>query len=251
MKLCVLGSGSKGNAVYVEAGRTRVLFDAGFSSREIKRRLESVGVDPGDLCAIFISHEHHDHVGGLRVFGRRFPVFATQGTLDAASRTYPLNGSHAISTGSWFEVGDLKVLPVPLSHDAADPVGFVVEDGERRVGIITDQGTPTRVVRHHLRDLDLAIIESNHDPDMLKNGPYRWDLKQRIRSRLGHLSNQESAELVSGIMHPGLKLVLLAHLSEVNNQPALALSAAHRSIDGSGIAVNFCPQDRPTKMYTV
>jgi len=251
MRLCVLGSGSRGHAVYVEAGRTRVLFDAGFSGKQIRERLGSIGADLDDLSAIVISHEHTDHIAGLRVLGRKLPVYATRGTLSAIEDRFELNGMEIIKPGDWCEIKDIKFLPVSLSHDANEPVGFVIEDGSSRAAVITDLGAVTNVVRHHLKDVALAVVESNHDAKMLRDGPYSWELKQRIKSRRGHLSNTQAANLVSAIAHPGLKQVMVAHLSEKNNLPELAKGEAEAALDGNNSKVQVCLQDAPTKVIRV
>ena len=245
LKLCVLGSGSKGQSVYVEAGATKMLFDAGFSALALKNRLASIDVDISDIRAVVVSHEHTDHVGGLRVMGRKYPVHATAGTIAQVSRRFELRGAETILAGEWVEAGDIRYVPIPLSHDAADPVGFVIEDGVSRVAIVTDLGTVTRNVLHHLGDLDLLVLESNHDKTMLIEGPYRWDLKQRIQGRHGHLSNEQSAKLLAAIASPRLKTVLLAHLSETNNRPDLAAREACRAMDGLNCGVKVCCQDMP------
>jgi phosphoribosyl 1,2-cyclic phosphodiesterase len=244
MRLCVLGSGSKGHAVFVEAGETRVLFDAGFTGLELKRRLAAVGADAAGLSAIVISHEHFDHIAGLRALGRRLPVWATAGTFSWIRDRFAFNGTEVIRPGEWYAIGPLRFLPVSLSHDAEEPVGFVIEDGDHRAAVVTDLGVVTKSVQHCLHDLDLAVIESNHDPRMLIEGPYPWDLKQRIKGRLGHLSNPQAAALIAAIAHPGLKHVLAAHLSEINNTPALALASARDAVPGA-CRVHTCSQSRP------
>jgi len=251
MKLCVLGSGSRGNSIYVEAGKTRVLFDAGFSTRQIKRRLASVGVDPVSLSAVVISHEHSDHIAGLLVLGKKLPVYATGGTLEYVSRRYELCATERIEPGEWRRIGDLEFLPVPLSHDAAEPVGFIVSDGMKKAGILTDQGVVTSVIRHHFTDLACAVVEANHDPRMLLEGPYTWELKQRIKSRQGHLANAEAAQVVAAMARTGLRRAMLAHLSETNNLPRLALAASQRAVDGLDVSITACSQHRPAGMIRV
>jgi phosphoribosyl 1,2-cyclic phosphodiesterase len=249
MKVCILGSGSKGNAVYVEAGATRLLFDAGFSARELQRRLLAAGLDPGGIQAVVISHEHSDHVTGLRVLGKRLPVYATPGTLDALRDRFELRATETIGVGDWVDIGDLRFLPLPVSHDAADPVCFLIEDGSSRAALVTDLGVVTRALLHRLTDLSLAVIEANHDPDMLLNGPYSWDLKQRIKSRHGHLSNPESAALAAAIAHNGLRHLYLAHLSEINNTPELARREVADRCGGARLHV--CAQHAPAPMIRV
>lgn len=251
MRLCVLGSGSKGHAVFVEAGETRLLFDAGFSAREMKRRLDAVGVDMDTITAVIISHEHTDHVAGLRVMGRKFPVYATAGTMGQISNRYQLNGKEKVRSGEWYDVGDLRFLPVPISHDAREPVGYVVEDGSARAAIVTDLGIVTRVVRDRLSDLTLALVESNHDPEMLLEGPYPWEIKDRVKGRHGHLSNPDTGGLLNSIAHTGLKHVLLGHLSETNNRPELARKEAQAALDGHAAKIHVCAQNKPGEMITI
>jgi len=248
MKLCVLGSGSKGQAVYVQAGHTRILFDAGFSARQLKRRLQDRGIAISDLHAVVLSHEHTDHVAGLRVLGPRLPVYATAGTFRVLKDRYDFWATETIVAGQTCELGDLSFTPMSVSHDAQEPVAFVLEDGMTRVAIVTDLGVVTRSVRHGLDDLDLAVVEANHDLDMLLNGPYPWDLKQRIKGNHGHLSNAQAAQLIAAIVHPGLKKVMLAHLSQQNNLPGLARDEVQMAIDGSGCHLTVCSQDAPTAM---
>ncbi len=248
MKLCVLGSGSKGNSVYVEAGGVKVLFDAGFSALQLKKRLAQVGASINELDAIFTSHEHSDHVAGLRVLGKKLPLFATAGTLAEVRLRFELNGTEIIEPGEWGRLGGLDFLPVPVSHDAAEPVGFILSDGKIKVAVMTDLGVVTRVIEHHMKDLTAAVIECNHDPIMLRDGPYPWELKQRIKGRMGHLANPESAELAASICRGGLKRLYLAHLSEENNRPELAMEAVAKAVDGAGVALSVCAQDRPCPM---
>lgn len=248
MKVCVLGSGSSGNCIYVEAGATRALFDAGLSAREIKRRLLDRGLDPAGISAIVISHEHHDHIAGLRVLGKSLPVFASAGTAAALSTKFDFLAVETIEPGEWRRLGDLCFLPLSTSHDAAEPMGFVIEDGSSRMAVITDLGVVTRSITIRLADLDLAVIEANHDPDLLVNGPYPWEIKQRVKSRRGHLANPEAAELIKSILHPRLKQVLLAHLSETNNRPELAVAEVRKKVDGAGVKIQVCHQRQPAEL---
>lgn len=247
MKICVLGSGSKGNAVYVESGETRLLFDAGFSWKELKRRLLYRGLDPDRIGAVVVSHEHTDHVGGLRVLGKKLPVYATAGTIAAVRRAFQVDAPEPISAGEWAEVGRVRFLPLPVTHDAADPVCFLIEDGDARLALVTDLGVTTRALVSRLSDLSAAVVEANHDLEMLMNGPYPWELKQRIRGRHGHLSNDDSAALVEAIAHPGLKRLFLAHLSETNNRPELARRAVDGRCESSRLQV--CCQEMPGELF--
>jgi phosphoribosyl 1,2-cyclic phosphodiesterase len=226
-KVCVLASGSKGNAIYVAHQDTAVLIDAGMSGVEIQRRLRSRQIDPDGLDAIVVSHEHADHIRGVGVMSRRFklPVYINVPTFRAINgRLGVLSDVRHFDGGTAFKVGSLTIRPFTLSHDAADPVGFTICSNGSKIGIATDLGVATRLVGHHLTECSLLVLEANHDVKMLENGPYPWELKQRIRSRLGHLSNEASRDLLRQVCGPQLQHVILAHLSETNNRPDQALS---------------------------
>jgi phosphoribosyl 1,2-cyclic phosphodiesterase len=227
-----LASGSKGNAVYIESGQSRILIDAGLSATELRRRLAGIGVSADDLHAILVTHEHGDHCRGVGVLARRHrvPVYlhpATHGAL-------PLLGT--IPELREFEVGrtiglrDLQIYPFQVTHDAAAPVGFTIDTPEGKIGLATDLGLATRLVTEQLKDCRVLILESNHDEQLLLSGPYPWHLKQRIRGHHGHLSNTASAQLLSALLWEGMESVFLAHLSEVNNQPQLAENSAREVI---------------------
>jgi phosphoribosyl 1,2-cyclic phosphodiesterase len=226
-EVCVLASGSKGNAIYVSDGETSVLIDAGLSAIETERRLHSRKLDPRDLDAIVVSHEHSDHIQGVGVLSRRYqlPVYINEPTLTAAkARLGAVNETVRFHPGMDFSIGDLCLHPFSVSHDASDSVGFTVQDDTTKMGIVTDLGIATQLVRHHLKGCRLVILEANHDQKMLEEGPYPWHVKQRIQSRLGHLSNEASRDLLGEISHSGLRHVILAHISETNNESEKALS---------------------------
>ncbi len=231
MRICLLASGSKGNAIYIESRECRVLIDAGFSARELSRRLEGIGVAADSLHALFVTHEHSDHSRGLGPMARRYAldVFIKPETIKALPRLGKVEKLHEIDTGVAFACRDLQVEAFPLTHDAASPVGFTIETGEGRVGFATDLGIATRLVQQRLKQCRVLILESNHDEDMLRDGPYPWHLKQRIRSNHGHLSNRASAALLDELRWAGLEAVFLSHLSETNNTRELA-ETAHREI---------------------
>ncbi len=237
MRICLLASGSKGNSIFVEAGSARVLIDAGLSAREILRRLAEIGFDGHELDAIIISHEHSDHIRGAGSLARRLkiPVLSSVPTHRAGSSSIGKTEVIEFESGCRFMFKDLEIDPFPTTHDADDPVGFILECREGRIGIATDLGIATRLVCEKLKRCSALVLESNHDEEMLANGPYPWPLKQRIRSRHGHLSNTESAELLDEILHPGLEAVFLAHLSEVNNDPGIALNTAKKTLAAGNV----------------
>jgi len=225
MELCVLGSGSKGNCIYVAGRGAAVLVDQGFSHTELLKRLESRELDISRVRAIVVSHEHHDHMNGVGITARKLgvPVYATRGTL--AGRNGVFNGDEPrifIEGGVTFRVGDLEFLPFTVSHDANEPVQFCITSGRRKVSVATDLGFVSTLVEQCLRGSDFVIIEANHDVEMLKRGSYPWELKQRILGRTGHLSNRNAAELLFNLCcrdNPG---AVLAHLSEENNRADIA-----------------------------
>lgn len=257
MRIGVLGSGSGGNAVVVESGPHRLLIDAGFSCKELVKRMARLNFDPATLGGLVITHEHQDHYRGAQRFSRRFklPVFATAGTLDGAGlRGAAVPKAVEIRSGEPCEVAGFVVEPFLIPHDAAEPVGLVVQDPQgRRIGLVADIGCRTSLAWGRLSDLDVLILEANHDLDMLRNGPYPWSLKQRVAGRHGHLSNREAAEGLPELVCDRLRWVALYHLSRTNNLPALAAAAAGEALDreGCSASVVLTEQDRPTQWLEV
>ncbi len=227
MKVTVLGSGSRGNSILVESGEVRLLVDAGFSGRDMERRLAAVEVDPASLTALLITHDHSDHTRGMGVFARRWriPLYLTEPTRAACAKL--LDGTEEVRRyGSTepVEIGGLEVSPFLTVHDAVDPIAVTVTErstGER-LGIATDLGRATTSVRAALRECHLLVLESNHDEILLLESHYPWSVKSRIASGHGHLSNRAAAELAADLHHRGLGAVVLAHLSEAANDPELA-----------------------------
>jgi phosphoribosyl 1,2-cyclic phosphodiesterase len=253
LSVCVLASGSRGNAIYVSDGTTSVLVDAGLSAREIDRRLHIRGVEAARLTAILLTHEHTDHIRGVERLVRRhrLPVYLTAGTHQAAESLRELPDIRPVACGRDFRIGTLSVRPFSISHDARDPAGFTLAANGSRIGIATDLGQATALVREHLRGCRLLVLEANHDPDMLAEGPYPWFLKQRIRGRTGHLSNAESGRLLAEVAHAGLEHVILAHLSETNNTPAKAEAEAARVLSGTRTRVTIAAQGDCSPMLTI
>lgn len=270
MRLAVLGSGSSGNSVLVASGAHRLLIDAGFSCREMERRIEKVGEKPADLTAILVTHEHGDHIRGAARLSRRHgvPIYATSGTLEAAKWVPEtlfddpgrLPKTRTIRSGEPFEVAGRRGGPAfqveafRVPHDAADPVGFVVEDGEgSRLGLASDLGCRSQLAWARMCDLDGLVLETNHDLQMLRTGPYPWHLKQRVASRHGHLSNREAAEGLGDLVSERLRALVLYHLSRTNNLPALAAEAVGEALErmGAGTEVVVSRQDEPTPWVEV
>jgi len=217
IEVCVLGSGSSGNATLIRSGDDVMLVDAGFSCREITRRMASVGVQPESVRGICVSHEHADHISGLFQMQKQYgiPLFANSGTAEAVHLRQKTNSCrwHVFHNGSPFGVGPMNVLPFSVPHDAYDPVGFVVAVNSLRVGIVTDAGTPTALMRQRLSTCQIVIIESNHDEEMVKEAERPWTLKQRILGRQGHLSNVQSADMLAEFAGPQLQHVFLVHVT--------------------------------------
>lgn len=240
VSITVLASGSRGNSTVIATARTRVLVDCGLSCRETCRRLAAQGIAPESLSAVLITHEHSDHVNGLHVMAKKFnlPVFMTEATHGAWQRQHKDSAGNRVraerlelfSSGKVFSVGDLEVLPFTIPHDAADPVGFRFTGEGVRVALATDLGYMPQNVKDQLRGCDGLILESNHDLEMLRVGPYPWAVKQRVMSRVGHLSNESLAEFLTTDYDGGATFIILAHLSEQNNLPDLARVAAERAL---------------------
>ena len=252
MNVTILGSGSRGNAILVESGGTRLLVDAGFSGRDLERRLAEVEVDPASLTALLVTHDHGDHTRGMGVAARRWnvPLYLTELTRNACRQL--LDGSEDVrmyESAAPVEIGGLVVTPFLTVHDAIDPVAVTVTEagtGEK-LGIATDLGRATAGVRHALRCCDVLVLESNHDEILLRESPYPWSVKARIGGSHGHLSNRAAGELVTELFHDGLCAVVLAHLSENANEPSLA-----REVVGQALArrrfsgmLDVARQDRP------
>jgi phosphoribosyl 1,2-cyclic phosphodiesterase len=275
VRMTVLASGSRGNSTVLSSSKTSILVDAGLSCREIIKRMTIAGEDPLALKGIVITHEHSDHVAGINVLARklRIPVYMTGATHDAwkkwtrsmgpKRKCETENGSKArieqlelFKSGSSFSIGDIEVMPFTIPHDAVDPVGFTFKIDGVKIGICTDIGHMTENVRYYLRGCDGLMIESNHDLEMLRGGPYPWSVKQRVMSAVGHLSNHALAEFFADGYDGGAAFVMLAHLSENNNHPELARTCAERALEPrrSLLATNtlrLALQNIPTETITL
>ncbi len=240
VSVSVLASGSRGNTAIVESSKTRILVDAGISCRETFKRLKSLGQDPQALSAVLISHEHSDHVYGLATLAKklRVPVFMTGATHQVWARSLRDDSGEmpevakleVFSAGRSFQIADITVTPFTIPHDAADPVGFTFRAEGTKIAIATDLGYMPASVCDHLRGCDVLVVESNHDLEMLRVGPYPWSVKQRVMSRVGHLSNESLAEFFAQDYDGGASYIVLAHLSEQNNHPEIARQAAETAL---------------------
>ena len=227
MRFTSLGSGSSGNALVVECGRTRVMMDCGFSIAETTTRLEAAGLVPRDLAAIVVTHEHDDHLGGVAAFAKRhaIPVYLTRGTAQWLPEGFPAVLVRLIDSHTPFAIDAVAVDPFPVPHDAREPVQFTFSDGSVRLGVVTDLGCITQHVVDKLSGCEALVIECNHDLDMLMGGPYPLGLKQRVSGRFGHLSNAQAAGLVECIDRSRMRHLIAAHLSQQNNTPDRARRA--------------------------
>ncbi len=238
MRVCLLASGSRGNCTLIETDGCRLLIDAGLSGIETERRLAPLGLSGEDLDAILVTHEHHDHVGGIGPLSRRFdlPVHIDPLTHSALPSLGRIDNLNYFTAGERFELRNLAVSTFSTTHDAVNPVGFTIESSEGKIGFATDLGVPTRLVAEHLKDCRVIVLEANHDDQMLQDGPYPWSLKERIRSRHGHLSNRDSIRLLEEITWPGLEALFLAHLSAENNCPDRVAEAFRQTLSQCGHA---------------
>jgi phosphoribosyl 1,2-cyclic phosphodiesterase len=255
MIFCNLGSGSKGNCTYLRHQQKAILIDQGFSLKVLAERFVYCGLNPQDVAAVVVSHEHSDHVKGLGVFARRYqvPVYLTEATYAVLPPDLLKNVPvHFFQSGKTFVVEDYEITPFHIPHDAADPVGFILAAGGKRAAIVTDLGSVSQAVLMHLQDLDLLFLEANHDLKMLLEGPYPLDLKHRIRSRVGHLSNEQSLELFNQLNTNGrLKQLILGHLSEINNQPEIVSRIFHQHPACRLLQVTIATQAMPTPIIEV
>lgn len=231
LTFCALGSGSSGNCSYISDGENSLLLDAGFSAKEILRRLKIANLDPASIDAIVVSHEHSDHLRGVGVTARRLnvPIYINRGAYEKAKHVIgdKVRINH-FTTGDKFNVASIGVDPFSIAHDAADPAAFVFSNRGQRLAHVTDVGSVTLLLKKRIADIDYLVIEANHEPEMLQAGPYPWPLKQRIASRTGHLSNPDCARLLSDVIHANLQGVTFAHLSEINNMPAMVTQIAEQ-----------------------
>lgn len=245
-----LSSGSSGNATLVTCGSARVLVDAGLSCKALAERLDAVSVDPASIACILLSHEHQDHARGMERFSTKYrvPVACDPAVLEALDLSYVhVAGWMPLLPGRRLDLGGVTVDAFPVPHDARRPLAFVLEAEGLKVGIATDLGHVTTLVLERLRGCHALLLESNHDDLMLRDGPYPWALKQRVGGRLGHLSNDETAALLRQVVDERCQAVILGHLSEQNNTPALAAAAARRALrESPKTRLHIAEPERPS-----
>ena len=257
MQFSILASGSSGNACYVETADSKILIDAGLSGREIIRRLELINVRPESLNAIIITHEHKDHIKGVGPLARQLdiPVYGNMPTLKKGMKTI---GNIAmpvpIHTGQTIAIKDLFIETFTKCHDAVDPMGLIISSDGVRLGMVTDIGRSTKLIENRLKGCQALIVEFNHDQKMLDKGPYPLELKRRVKGPDGHLSNQQAGELLKAVSHENLSLVVLAHLSEINNLEEKAFNEARMVLAECGLnhtSVLVSHQDHPTNLLQI
>lgn len=262
IKFCSLSSGSSGNCQYIETGNSRILIDAGFSGKKIESLLSSIGVCPSTLDGIFVTHEHTDHSKGVGVMSRRYdlPIFANNNTWIGMNNTIGKiseKNTKIFKTDDYLDMKDITINPILISHDALEPVGYIIFYKKVKISIITDTGWVNDSIVSKIKDSQLYLMESNHDVDMLKHGPYPWYLKERILSKRGHLSNDDAAHVLGEVLSGNGETVLLAHLSQDNNRPDLAYKTVRDSIMSLGLDVDrdMCLElsfkEKATKIYTL
>lgn len=229
MEMCSIASGSSGNCIYVGSGSTSLLIDAGISGKRIEAGLNTIGRTGKEMDGVFITHEHSDHIRGLGVLARKcgLPIYATRETYEAILNCpslgkIPEGLFREVRPDQAVQIGDLTVEPFSVSHDAANPVGYRIDHEKQSVAVATDLGAYTSYTVEHLRNLDVLLLEANHDTHMLEAGAYPYYLKRRILGERGHLSNETAGQLLCQILHDNMKQILLGHLSRENNYPALA-----------------------------
>ncbi len=255
MNFSVLGSGSKGNALYIESGDTSVLIDAGFSGKEIAKRLAIHDKEITNLDGLFLTHEHGDHIRGAGVISRRcnLPVYANEGTYRGSDKKIgKLHKRVEFETGKGVQLKELEIRSFRISHDTLDPVGFLVSDGNVTIACCTDIGKVSTLVASKLMGCEALVLEFNHDPQMLKTGLYPLSLQQRVRSSHGHLANEDAASFLKTLLHNRLQYVVLAHLSETNNTAELALKSACAVMNQEQQChLHVAAQNSPSSLYAV
>ena len=262
LNFCSLYSGSSGNSLFVETANTKLLIDAGVSSKKIEKALSDIHIDPSSLDGILITHEHTDHVQGLGTFSKKFdlPVFVNQETLDAMPKQRDKIDSNNIKTFKVFDkfsIGDLDIKPFSIPHDAANPCGFNIWKNDKKISIATDIGHMTNDILKQLEQSLFIMLEANYDPEVLRCSSYPFTLKSRIAGPIGHLSNEIAGKTISYLLKSGLKNAMLGHLSKESNFPELAYQTVmdelitNSSFHKDSIGLNVASRDNPSQLVTI
>ena len=260
LKFCSLSSGSSGNCQYIETEKSKILIDAGFSGKRIESLLSSIEVNPSEISAIFITHEHSDHIHGAGVMSRRYniPIYANGKTWEGMEEKLGKIKEENIKVFSSEEIlafRDLEILPIKIYHDASEPVGYVVHYKNKKISLVTDTGILSKKILDSIKDSNLYLLEANHDVEMLKNGSYPWPLKQRVLSNQGHLSNDYAGQALGEILNGLEEIVLLGHLSRENNTPEIAYETVARKLSNFGLDIindidlDLTFRDKASKIY--
>ena len=261
LKFCSLYSGSSGNSLFVETNNTKILVDCGTSAKKIVTALDNLGIDITDIDAILVTHEHSDHIQSLGTISKKYdiPVFAnfeTWNAIPGQKEKIDNKNINIFENNSEFHVGNLQIFPFATPHDAANPCGFSVVNGHKRLSIATDLGHMEQSIFENIKDSSFVLLESNYDPEVLKMSSYPYPLKQRIAGPRGHLSNNEAGQTIAALMHKDLKEVMLGHLSKENNFPELAYQTVteelmNNNIDTKEIKISVASRSNPSKMITI
>ena len=265
MELCSIASGSSGNCIYAGTDRCHLLIDAGISGKRVEAGLNEIGLKTSEIQGILVTHEHNDHIKGLGVLARRYgiPMYLTVGTRDWI-RTNNAIGKvdeslfQIVKAEEKFVIGDIQITPVATSHDAAEPVAYRMQQGEKKMAVLTDLGTYDDDLITRFQGLDALLLEANHDVRMLETGIYPYPLKRRILSDRGHLSNESSGQLLGALLHDHFKAVLLGHLSKENNYPELAYETVKLEVTmgdnpykGSDFPIRVAARDHRSEVIVI
>ncbi|CDF59010.1 MBL fold metallo-hydrolase [Thermobrachium celere] len=262
MDFCTLYSGSSGNSIYIGTHRTKILVDAGLSGKKIQEALLEIGVNPSEIKAILITHEHDDHIKAAGILSRRFniPIYANAETwiaMESQIGDVKEENIKVFNRYEPFEIGDITVIPFKIPHDASNPCGYSFVEKNKKISIATDIGHASLEVKNNIKDSDLILLESNHDVEMLKVGPYPYHLKRRVLSDIGHLSNEDCGRTIVDILNSRIKKVVLGHLSKINNYPELAYRTVVSILESNGIKdgvdldLDIAHRDRVGKYYSI
>ncbi len=260
LKFCSLYSGSSGNCQYIKTDNATILVDAGLSGKKIQQEIVNIGEDPKKVDAIFITHEHVDHIKGAGIMSRRLnvPIYANQETWDAMKSCLgEIKPENIKILERQTEIKDLVITPFDISHDAAHPVGYNIFHGNKKISLVTDTGCINDIIVSSITGSDLLLVESNHDEDMVLIGPYPWPLKRRVLGEFGHMSNDTAGDLITKVVKRGTEIVLLGHLSKENNFPQLAYKTVENILKENSIEVNpgicldMTYRDRSSRVYEI
>ena len=250
MRICTLASGSSGNSLYIESSKSKILVDAGIGPRVLKKRLQSIDVDLADIDAVIVTHEHEDHTKAITKI--KNPVYVASETISVWKNK--VDSLNEFESDEPFEIKDLFITPFSVPHDAIDPVGFTIQTDNLKIGVVTDIGSVTSLVVEKLKNSNVLVLEANHDMNLLSYSQDPWMLKQRIKGRLGHLSNVQSGALLDTVFNKDLEHVVLAHLSLINNSPKVAFEEAIKIVNRKNsdtTKIHVAPRNTPGEVLNI